>query len=123
MLRRAIGFHQIGMASSPRRPRTAAGATPRPAATASTSARASARRRTTTTEGTPVFSRRNYSLLGIALALVVIGYVIMRAENAVDGPISLYVSPILLLAGYLGVIYAILWRPKAAPAESDAATA
>lgn len=104
VLRRAFGFHQIGMASSSRRPRQSSGATPRASAS---------RRRATTVEGTPVFTRRNYTLLGIALALIVIGYVIMRAENAVDGPISLFVSPILLLAGYLGVIYAILWRPKA----------
>ena len=48
----------------------------------------------------------------MALALIVVGYVLMRAENEVDGPLSLYVSPLLLLAGYLGVIYAILWRPK-----------
>jgi len=95
------------MASSPRRPRQSAGATQR-AATPT-------RRRATTQEGTPVFSRRNYTLLGISLALVVVGYVIMRAENEVDGTLSLFVSPILLLAGYLGVIYAILWRPKARP--------
>ena len=103
MLRRAVDFHQIGMASSSRRPRQPQGATPRAAQT---------RRRASTADGTPVFSRRNYTLLGAALALIVIGYVLMRAENAVDGPLSLYVAPLLLLAGYLGVIYAILWRPK-----------
>jgi membrane glycosyltransferase len=110
VLRGALGFHQIGMASSTRRPRQVAGASPRAAQTT--------RRRAATAEGTPVFSRRNYTLLGAALALIVVGYVLMRAENAVDGPLSLYVSPLLLLAGYLGVIYAILWRPRAHPAAT-----
>ena len=59
-----------------------------------------------------VFARTNYLLLLGSLALVVIGYTIMRVENAVDGFISLYVAPLLILGGYLGVIAAILWRPK-----------
>ena len=29
-----------------------------------------------------------------------------------DGFISLYIAPVILLAGYLEIIYAILWRPK-----------
>lgn len=59
-----------------------------------------------------VFERRNYILLLIGVVLIAVGYSIMRAENEVDGVISLYVAPLLLLAGYLEVIYAILWRPK-----------
>ena len=43
--------------------------------------------------------------------MIVGGYVIMRMENEMDGFISLYVAPLILLAGYLEVIYAILWRP------------
>lgn len=62
-----------------------------------------------------VFTRRNYVLLGIALALIVAGYVIMRAENEVDGFLSLYVAPLLILGGYLEAIYAILWRPRPEP--------
>jgi uncharacterized membrane protein HdeD (DUF308 family) len=59
-----------------------------------------------------VFERRNYVLLLIGVLLIVVGYVIMRLENEVDGFISLYVAPIFLIAGYLEVIYAILWRPR-----------
>ena len=58
------------------------------------------------------FHARNYVLMVGALTVVVIGYAIMAAENEVDGFLSLYISPILLLAGYLGIIYAIIWRPK-----------
>jgi hypothetical protein len=39
----------------------------------------------------------------------------MRVENAVDGFLSLYVAPLMILGGYLGVIAAILWRPKEEP--------
>ena len=59
-----------------------------------------------------VFSKRNYILLVIGVLAVVLGFVIMRLENEVDGFISLYVAPIIILAGYLEIIYAILWRPK-----------
>jgi len=58
-----------------------------------------------------VFTGRNYLLLFIGLALVVVGYVIMRLDNAVDGFISLYIAPLLILGGYLEIMYAIMWRP------------
>ena len=59
-----------------------------------------------------VFGRRNYVLLLAGLALVIVGYAMMRIENEVDGFLSLYLAPLLILGGYLEVIYAILWRPK-----------
>jgi len=58
------------------------------------------------------FSRKNYVLLAIGAAAITLGYVIMRMENEVDGFISLYVAPIILLFGYLEIIYAIWWREK-----------
>ena len=61
--------------------------------------------------GVMVFAKRNYILLVVGLVMIVVGYVIMRMENEVDGFISLYVAPLLLLAGYLEIIYAIIWRP------------
>lgn len=60
-----------------------------------------------------VFERWNYILLLLGIALVVVGYVAMRVENEVDGFVSLYVAPLLILGGYLEIIYAILWRPPA----------
>ncbi len=59
-----------------------------------------------------VFERRNYTLLLLGMGVVVLGYVLMRMENEVDGFISLYLAPVLILGGYLEVIYAILWQPK-----------
>ncbi len=61
---------------------------------------------------TLVFERRNYVLLLLGLGVVILGYVMMRMENEVDGFISLYVAPLLILGGYVEIIYAILWRPK-----------
>ena len=43
----------------------------------------------------------------------------MRVDNQIDGFISLYVAPLLLLGGYLEIIYAILARPRD---EASAAT-
>jgi DUF3098 family protein len=59
-----------------------------------------------------VFDGHNYTLLLLGIGVIVLGYVLMRVENEVDGFISLYVAPLLILGGYLEVIYAILWQPK-----------
>lgn len=67
-----------------------------------------------------VFTRRNYTLLILGVVAIVVGYAIMRLENEVDGIISLYIAPLLILAGYLEIIYAILWRPK--PDAEDTAS-
>jgi hypothetical protein len=67
-----------------------------------------------------VLSPRNYLLMAIGVAAIVIGFILMRMENEVDGFISLYVSPILIVAGYVQVIVALLWRP--AREEAEAAT-
>ena len=71
------------------------------------------------TQGNSVFQRRNYLLLLLGVGLIVLGYVLMRVDNQIDGFISLYIAPLLLLGGYLEIIYAILARPgdKAAVAS------
>lgn len=82
-------------------------------------AKASNRRRSRTPrrQARLVFARKNYVILLASLALVVAGYTLMRVENEVDGFLSLVVSPLMILGGYLGVIVAILWR-EAPDAES-----
>lgn len=59
-----------------------------------------------------VFTRRNYVLIIAGVLAVVVGYALMAIENEVYGFISLYVSPIIILGGYVGVIYGIMWRPN-----------
>jgi uncharacterized membrane protein HdeD (DUF308 family) len=67
--------------------------------------------------GTLVFESWNYTLLLIGVALILVGFTAMYLENAYQGFISLYVSPILIVGGYAEIIYALLWSP------SDDATA
>jgi isoprenylcysteine carboxyl methyltransferase (ICMT) family protein YpbQ len=61
--------------------------------------------------GAMPFGKENYTLLGICFALIVLAYTLMRIENAEDGFLALYVSPLLLTVGYLGVFYA-LFKPS-----------
>lgn len=84
-----------------------------------------------------VFGQRNYVLLLGSIGLVALGYILMAADNArgvdaqgvhfsLDSTLSLVIAPLLLLAGYLGLVGAILWRPKEkeeqAVRETEAAT-
>lgn len=57
-----------------------------------------------------LFGTRNYQLMALGVILIVVGYAIMRFENEVDGFISLYIAPLLILGGYLEIIYAILYH-------------
>lgn len=56
-----------------------------------------------------VFEKRNYLLLALGVALIVIGFTAMYLENAYKGFISLNISPILIVGGYAEIIYALLW--------------
>ena len=66
------------------------------------------------------FSAFNYRLIGIAILLIVAGFTAMYMENEVEGVISLYVSPLMIMAGYIVVIFAILKhdRVEETPSES-----
>jgi len=55
-----------------------------------------------------IFEAWNYKVLAIGLFLVIAGFSAMYIENEVEGIISLYVSPIVIMAGYITVIVAIL---------------
>jgi hypothetical protein len=71
--------------------------------------------------GTLVFSRRNYVLLAIGIALVAVGFALMRIDNQFEGFLSLNVAPLIILGGYLEIIYAILWRPSDGETDDPAA--
>ena len=55
-----------------------------------------------------LFGSSNYKLLLIAFVMIIAGFVAMYLENEVEGVISLFVSPIIIVAGYALVVYAIL---------------
>lgn len=58
-----------------------------------------------------VFTKENYILLLIGIALIFIGFVMMYLENEIDGFISLYVSPVLIVGGFSEIVYAIMKKP------------
>ncbi len=58
------------------------------------------------------WDKTNYIILGIGLILLIIGYFLM-AQGPWDNPISLTVSPIILLVAYLVIFpLAIFYRKK-----------
>lgn len=66
----------------------------------------------------PILTAKNYQLLGLAVVLLVVAYTGMYIENEFLGTYSLFVAPILLIAGYLLVGFAIMKRfPKNNTAE------
>lgn len=69
-----------------------------------------------------VFSAMNYKILALSVMLIVIGFTIMRLENEVYGFISLYVAPVIIMAGYATVVVAILKRPYRPDKEKSAST-
>lgn len=70
-----------------------------------------ARRSTHRKDTKPMFfTPLNYKILGLGILLVVIGFTAMRLENEVYGFVSLYISPVVILAGYVSVVIAILKR-------------
>ena len=59
-----------------------------------------------------VLSAHNYTIMAIGVMAIVVGYALMRIENEVDGVMSLYFAPLIILGGYLSIIYAILARKR-----------
>jgi len=57
-----------------------------------------------------VFEAFNYKLLALGLFLVIAGFTAMYLENEVSGFISLFISPIVIVGGYITVIFAIMMR-------------
>ncbi len=66
-----------------------------------------------------IFSPWNYKVLAVGLLLVIVGFTAMYLENEVEGIISLYISPIVIMAGYLTVIVAILKHDHNSSVASD----
>lgn len=68
------------------------------------------------------FGKENYRILLIGLAINVIGFMLMIGGGSDDpnkfdadalfSPVRLTLSPILVVAGYIVMIYAIMKKPK-----------
>ena len=66
-----------------------------------------------------LFSSWNYKVLSLGLLLVIIGFTAMYLENEVHGFISLFISPIVIMAGYIVVIFAIMKQDSPAGTTPD----
>lgn len=63
------------------------------------------------------FVRMNYILLLAGVALIAFGFYLMSLDNFVDATqfsISLHIAPIVVVSGFVGIIYAIMYKPAAA---------
>ncbi len=49
-------------------------------------------------------------LIVAGVLAVVVGYALMAIDNELYGFISLYLAPIIILGGYVEIIYGIMWR-------------
>jgi hypothetical protein len=55
-----------------------------------------------------VFTSKNYQLLLISIAIVVLGFVLMAGENDIYSTVKTLVAPIVVLFGFGFGVYAIL---------------
>lgn len=64
------------------------------------------------------FSKMNYILLLVGVGIIGLGFILMSMDDFIDAnefSISLYIAPIVVVAGFLEIIYAIMYRPKSEP--------
>jgi uncharacterized membrane-anchored protein len=69
-----------------------------------------------------IFQPLNYKLLILGLFLIIIGFTAMYLDNSVWGLVPLYISPIVILAGYIVVIFSIIVKSHDThPSKSEGA--
>ena len=65
------------------------------------------------------FTKENYIFLGIGVLILIIGFLLM-SQGPWDNPVSLTISPIVLLVAYLVIFpISILYRRKSKVTEDD----
>ncbi len=70
----------------------------------------------------PVLRSTNYKLLLAGVVAIVLGFTLMYIESLLEGVLSIYVGPLLLMGGYTEIVYALLWRPSEADAPTEEPT-
>ena len=77
-----------------------------------------------------LYSKKNYLLMGASLLLILIGFILMSGGQSEDPTAfspeifssrRIVVAPIICLAGFILMIYAILVKPTLAKKEEEAA--
>ena len=72
------------------------------------------------------FSKKNYILLAIGMAIVIIGLVLMSGEGSAEGFFNpdifsvrrIKVAPLVSLFGFVFIMFAIMYKPKTKSVES-----
>lgn len=65
------------------------------------------------------FGKKNYILLGISLAVIIIGYICLASGDNPNAPITLTVAPIVLVIGYGMIPFAILAKGRPEPSDTE----
>ncbi len=60
----------------------------------------------------------NYLMIALGAVVIAASYWGMYLEHEVDGVFALVVSPFTLIGSYVWIIFAILYRPKAAKKQA-----
>lgn len=73
------------------------------------------------------FSKKNYILLAIGMAIVIIGLVLMSGEGSAEGVFNpdifsvrrIKVAPVVSLLGFIFIMFAIMYKPKTEKQDKD----
>ena len=73
------------------------------------------------------FSKKNYILLAIGMAIVMIGLVLMSGEGSAEGVFNpdifsvrrIKVAPVVSLFGFIFIMFAIMYKPKTEKQDKD----
>lgn len=71
------------------------------------------------------FTKTNYILLIIGIVVILAGFVLMSTGEFVDATefsVALYIAPILVVGGFVEIIYAIMYRSDAQVAKEETAS-
>lgn len=64
------------------------------------------------TSAAMIFTKKNYILLGVSIGIILLGFILMSADKDTYGFLALSVAPVIILAGFSFVFYAILYKDK-----------
>lgn len=71
------------------------------------------------------FTKTNYILLIIGIVVILAGFVLMSTGEFVDATefsVALYIAPIMVVGGFVEIIYAIMYRSDAQIAQEQEAS-
>jgi hypothetical protein len=63
-------------------------------------------------QGVLLFSKKNYTLMLIGLGLIAVGNFLMIGNEDIYSFTKITLAPVLIMAGFVLEIYAIMFRPK-----------